>query len=79
MGTHNLYFEAKIRKNVNPCKPQFNDIKVGCKGVSVTRTCFRDAHEIGGNPIYALQNRRTRMNKRYKTCSVFFCKFETLL
>ena len=32
------------KKKVNPCKPQFYyiDIKVGCKGVFVTRTCFRD-------------------------------------
>ena len=41
-STHNLCFEAKIRKNVYPCKPQFYYIKVGCKGVFVTRTCFRD-------------------------------------
>ena len=42
MSTHNLCFRAKIRKNVYPCKPQFYYIKVGCKGVFVTRTCFRD-------------------------------------
>ena len=42
MGTHNQCFGAKIRKNVNPCKPQFYYIKVGCKGAFVTRTCFRD-------------------------------------
>ena len=41
--THNLCFGAKIRKNVYPCKPQFFYIKVGCKSVFVTRTCFRDA------------------------------------
>ena len=41
-STHNLCFRAKIRKNVYPCKPQFYYIKVGCKGVFVTRTCFRD-------------------------------------
>ena len=41
-STHNLCFEAKIRKNIYPCKPQFYYIKVGCKGVFVTRTCFRD-------------------------------------
>ena len=38
----NLCFREKIRKNVYPCKPQFYYIKVGCKGVFVTRTCFRD-------------------------------------
>ena len=42
MSTHNLCFRAKIRKNVNHCKPQFYYMKVGCKGVFVTRTCFRD-------------------------------------
>ena len=41
-STHNLCFSAKIRKNVYPCKPQFYYIKVGCKGVFVTQTCFRD-------------------------------------
>ena len=42
MSTHNLCFRAKIRKNVYPCKPQFNYIKVGCKGVLNTRTCYPD-------------------------------------
>ena len=42
MSTHNLCFRAKIRKNVYPCTPQFHYIKVGCKGVFVTQTCFRD-------------------------------------
>ena len=42
MSTHNLCFGAKIRKKVYPCKPQFYYIKVGCKGVFVTRTCFPD-------------------------------------
>ena len=36
---------AKIRKNVYPCKSQFYYIKVGCKGVFVTRTCFRDVRD----------------------------------
>ena len=42
MSTHNQCFGAKIRKNLYPCKPQFYYIKVGCKGVLVTRTCFLD-------------------------------------
>ena len=32
-----------------PVKPQFCYIKVGCKGVYITRTCFRDefdSHEL---------------------------------
>ena len=41
-SSHNLCFGAKIRKKVYPCKPQFYYIKVGSKGVFVTRTCFRD-------------------------------------
>ena len=40
MSTHNLCF--RTRKNVYPCAPQFYYTKVGCKGVFVTRTCFRD-------------------------------------
>ena len=42
MSTHNLCFRAKIRKNVYPCTPQFYYIKVGCKGVFITRTRFHD-------------------------------------
>ena len=45
-STHNLCFGAKIRKNVYPCKPQFYYIKVECKGVFATRTCFRDVQEF---------------------------------
>ena len=42
--THNLYCRAKIRKNVYPCKLQFYYIKVGCKGVYITRTYFHDGN-----------------------------------
>ena len=43
MSTHNLCFRAKIRKkNVYLCTPQFHYIKVGCKGVFITRTCLHD-------------------------------------
>ena len=36
-------FWSKIKKtNVYPCKPHFYYIRVGCKGVFITRTCFRD-------------------------------------
>ena len=34
-STHNLCFRAKIRKNKYP----FYYVKVGCKGVFITRTC----------------------------------------
>ena len=29
--------------NEYPCKPQFHNIKVGCKGVLITQTCYPDA------------------------------------
>ena len=41
-STHNLCFRAKIRKNVYPYTPQFYYIKVGCKGVFITRICYHD-------------------------------------
>ena len=41
-STHDLIFRANIRKNDYPCKPQFYFIKVGCKGVYFTRTCWPD-------------------------------------
>ena len=46
MSTHNQCFRAKIRKNVYPGKPQFYYLKVGCKGVFVTRTCFHDVLSV---------------------------------
>ena len=39
-------FWGKNKKKVYPCKPQFYYIKVGCKGVFVTRTCFRDKEAV---------------------------------
>ena len=43
-STHKLCFGAKLRKKVYPYIPQFyyNIIKVGRKGVYITRTCFHD-------------------------------------
>ena len=35
-------FRAKIRKNVYQCKPQFYYIKLGCKGLFITRKCYHD-------------------------------------
>ena len=37
-----MFWSKNNKKNVYPCKPQFYCIKVGCKGVFITRTCFRD-------------------------------------
>ena len=45
-STHNQCFGVKIRKIIYPCKPQFYYIRVGCKGVFVTRNCFLDALEV---------------------------------
>ena len=39
-------FRSKNMKNVYPCKSQFYYIKVGCKGVFVTRTCFRNVMSV---------------------------------
>ena len=35
--------EQKLEKNVYPCKLQFYYIKVWCKGVYITRTCYHNA------------------------------------
>ena len=35
-------FWSKNKKKVYPCKPQLYYIKVGCKGVYITRTCYHD-------------------------------------
>ena len=32
------------KKSVYPFKPQFYNIKVGCKGVYITRTCLHNAY-----------------------------------
>ena len=41
-------FWSENKKKVYPCKPQFYYIKVGCKGVFVTRTCFHDVQNSKG-------------------------------
>ena len=69
MSTHNLCFRAKVRKIVYPCTPpsEFYYIKVGCKGVFVTRTCFRDAkgssHGVLPHKVTDIMNTDI-MNKR---------------
>ena len=37
-----VYTLEPPRRGVYPCIPQFSYIKVGFKGVYITRTCFRD-------------------------------------
>ena len=41
-----LLFAQNIENNIYPGKPQFYYIKVGCKGVFITRTCLHDAIKI---------------------------------
>ena len=41
-----MFWSKNKKKNVYPCKPQFYYIKVECKGVFVTRTCFHDANTL---------------------------------
>ena len=63
-STHDLCFRAKIRKKVYPCKPQFYYIKVGCKGVFITRTCLHDGEcEL---------KKRLNVCKQYKIFTAFW-------
>ena len=39
-------FWSKNKKNLYTCKPQSYYTKAGCKGVFVTRTCFRDGFSV---------------------------------
>ena len=45
-STYNLCVRAKIIKNEYPCKPQLYYIKVGFKGVYITRTCYPDVDVV---------------------------------
>ena len=54
MSTHNLCFGAKIRIIGIPMYTQFCYIKVGFKGVYITRTCFHDVII----QLYCLHSRR---------------------
>ena len=49
-------FWSKNKKKVYPCKPQFYYIKVGCKGVFVTRTCFRDVKRKSNFKFHIFEN-----------------------
>ena len=57
-STHNLCFGAKIRNIGIPLKNPFFYIKVGYKGVYISRTCFPDDMiliailNIGLEPVY---------------------------
>ena len=43
-STDNLCFRVKTRKMNTPVNPSFTMIKVGCKGVFISRTCLHDAN-----------------------------------
>ena len=56
-------FWSKNKKNIYPCKPQFYYIKVGCKGVFVTRTCYQDGNGLNGK-LENVQKRAARFMTR---------------
>ena len=37
-----MFLSRNKKNNVYPCKPRFYYIKVGFKGVSIIKACFRD-------------------------------------
>ena len=43
-----MFWSKNKKKKYTPVNPSFFYIKVGCKGVFVTRTCFRDG-KVGLN------------------------------
>ena len=50
MSTHNLCFGSKIRKIGIPLQTPVFYIKVGFKGVYITRACFPDDLSLGYRP-----------------------------
>ena len=42
-----MFWSKKKEKYVYPSKPHFFYIKVGCKGVFITRTCYPDGNHTG--------------------------------
>ena len=50
-SAHNLYFGSKIRKTCIPLQTPVFYIKVGFKGIYISRTCFPDERQTRfGNP-----------------------------
>ena len=70
MSTHDLVLEQNKKKKVYPCKLQFYYIKVGCKGVFITRTCFHDVDLVHLDFIKYFER-----SSAYKDCKNFsiFC------
>ena len=48
-----------------PCKPKFYYIKVGCKGVFVTRTGFRDELSVAAVNLHILKSKRLQCERTY--------------
>ena len=44
-----MFWSKNKKKNVYPSKPHFFYIKVGCKGVFITRTCYPDVEDEPSN------------------------------
>ena len=60
-------FWSKIRKNVYPCTPQCHCIKVGCKGVFITRTCLHDVYRSCRYTLHV----HLRTNKTFTVDHIF--------
>ena len=70
-STHNLCFRGKKKENkVYPCKPQLFYIKVGCKGVYITRTCYPDALPTSISMLL------TRLSKHQSRVQIFLRCFQ---
>ena len=54
------FFKVGGIKMYSPFKPHFYYIKVGCKGVFVTRTCFRD---VMGIQYLCFNGEKTKITK----------------
>ena len=41
-----MFLSRNKNNNVYPCEPQFYYLKVGFKGVSIIKACFRDVKSV---------------------------------
>ena len=62
-GVPSIYVLKKIRKTVYPGKPQFYNIKLGCKGVYISQTCLHD--ERGQMFSCIIMNKNTNKTQKY--------------
>ena len=68
-----MFWSKNKKNNVYPCKPEFYYIKVGCKGVFITRTCFRDATSAGYLKYSKIVSSFKIVNIRIKEKHCYFC------